>query len=195
MNYYNTIIDIAESEYSLQQNPNEYRNFCEFYKELNCENILEIGCADGGNFYVMCKLSHPKGMKICIDDPNTSIYGIDHQEKIYEYMKNFSTGVHIIKKDSHSEECLYDFKNILIDNHLDFIFIDADHTYEGVKKDFEMYSPFVKKGGHIAFHDILDTPLHRSMNHGVSKFWKELVGNKKEFNSNAECMGIGIIEV
>jgi len=30
-------------------------------------------------------------------------------------------------------------KAILRDKKVDFLFIDADHSYEGVKKDFEMY--------------------------------------------------------
>jgi hypothetical protein len=30
---------------------------------------------------------------------------------------------------------------------VDFLFIDGDHTYEGVKKDFEMYSPLVRREG------------------------------------------------
>jgi predicted O-methyltransferase YrrM len=37
----------------------------------------------------------------------------------------------------------------------DFLFIDGDHTYQGVKQDFQMYSPLVKKGGIVAFHDIV----------------------------------------
>jgi hypothetical protein len=27
---------------------------------------------------------------------------------------------------------------------VDFIFIDGDHTYEGVKRDFEMHSPLMR---------------------------------------------------
>jgi len=34
-----------------------------------------------------------------------------------------------------------------------FVFIDADHTYEGCKADFEAWSPLVRSGGEIAFHD------------------------------------------
>jgi len=36
---------------------------------------------------------------------------------------------------------------------IDFLFIDADHSYEGVKADFEAWSPKVKEDGIIAFHD------------------------------------------
>ncbi|MEO0196406.1 MAG: class I SAM-dependent methyltransferase [candidate division WOR-3 bacterium] len=38
---------------------------------------------------------------------------------------------------------------------LDFLFIEGNHSYEGVKMDFEMYFPLVRKGGIIAFHDIV----------------------------------------
>ena len=35
----------------------------------------------------------------------------------------------------------------------DFIFIDGDHSFEGVKKDFELYSQNLSEKGTIAFHD------------------------------------------
>jgi predicted O-methyltransferase YrrM len=34
-----------------------------------------------------------------------------------------------------------------------FLLIDADHSYEGVKADFEAWSPHVARGGTIVFHD------------------------------------------
>ena len=40
----------------------------------------------------------------------------------------------------------------------DFLFIDGDHSYEGVKADFEHWEQFVKVGGHIAFHDMVQIP-------------------------------------
>jgi hypothetical protein len=36
---------------------------------------------------------------------------------------------------------------------LDFINVDADHSYEGVKNDIESYWPKLKRGGIICFHD------------------------------------------
>ena len=36
---------------------------------------------------------------------------------------------------------------------IDLLHIDGDHSYEGVKKDFQLWSPFLKKGGTIVFHD------------------------------------------
>jgi len=39
------------------------------------------------------------------------------------------------------------------DNFLDLVFIDADHSYEGCKRDIEAYYGKVKPGGIIAGHD------------------------------------------
>ena len=36
---------------------------------------------------------------------------------------------------------------------VDFIFVDGDHTYDGVKKDCQTYYPFLKKGGFFCGHD------------------------------------------
>lgn len=44
------------------------------------------------------------------------------------------------------------------DDSLDFVFIDADHTYEGVLSDLEAWFPKVRSGGLISGHDI-DNPL------------------------------------
>ena len=39
------------------------------------------------------------------------------------------------------------------DQVFNFLFIDADHSYAGCKADFEAWSPLVRSGGEIAFHD------------------------------------------
>lgn len=51
----------------------------------------------------------------------------------------------------------------------DLIFIDADHSYEAVKKDFTNYHGMLRKGGVLGLHDI------RATDHpGPGKFWDEL---------------------
>jgi cephalosporin hydroxylase len=73
----------------------------------------------------------------------------------------------------------------------DLLFIDGDHTYGGVKSDWEMYSPLVTKGGVVAFHDINDTQFHHDVGCEVDKLWKELEGEKYEFTIHREWGGIG----
>jgi hypothetical protein len=73
----------------------------------------------------------------------------------------------------------------------DFIFIDANHTYEYVKKDFENYIKMLDKHGVIGFHDI-DNPDWP----GINKFWNELKETKKykqvEFLSKDYFLQYGI---
>lgn len=39
------------------------------------------------------------------------------------------------------------------DRHFDFVFIDADHTYEGVSRDIDAWLPKVRPGGRLIGHD------------------------------------------
>jgi predicted O-methyltransferase YrrM len=63
-------------------------------------------------------------------------------------------------------------QNILSGRQLDLLFIDGDHTYEGVKSDFEMYSPLARDGAVIAFHDILEHPPKLGVE--VDRYWNEI---------------------
>jgi predicted O-methyltransferase YrrM len=56
---------------------------------------------------------------------------------------------------------------------IDLLFIDADHSYEAVSADWRNWSPFVRKGGIIAFHDYyVETP---GGHEGVRQFVDEAI--------------------
>jgi hypothetical protein len=42
-------------------------------------------------------------------------------------------------------------------NEIDILFIDGDHSYQGVINDFLLYEELVKKGGYIVFDDYNDS--------------------------------------
>jgi len=54
----------------------------------------------------------------------------------------------------------------------DLLFLDGDHTYEGVAEDFRLWSPHVREGGLIAFHDTVVNGTRDEP--GVRKFVEEL---------------------
>lgn len=78
--------------------------------------------------------------------------GIGGQSNMMEesgfYRKNFHP--RFIKETS--EKAFYDFF-IVQDIKIDFLFIDGDHSYDGVSKDFNLYSTIMNEGGIIAIHD------------------------------------------
>ena len=41
---------------------------------------------------------------------------------------------------------------------VDLLFVDGDHSEEGVRADFKHWSPQLRPGGHLLFHDAVDAP-------------------------------------
>lgn len=55
-----------------------------------------------------------------------------------------------------------------------YIYLDGDHSYEGIKLDYELFWPKLKKGGLMAFHDVTVKEWGLLKDFGVWKFWQEL---------------------
>ncbi len=142
--------------------------------KLKPKAVLEIGTANGGTLFLFTRVADPGAMIISVDLPGGPFGGGYPKWKIPLY-KSFAKDrqeICLIRGDSHDSATLKEVKRNLGNAKLDFLFIDSDHRYEGVKKDFEMYSTSVRRGGIIAFHDIVPGPLENMV--GAARFWKEI---------------------
>lgn len=75
-----------------------------------------------------------------------------------------------------------------------YIYLDGDHSYEGVRSDFNLFFPKLSKGGCIVFHDIYTKHLG-GMPYGVHRFWKELKSKKRYHCLEVPgACGVGIIQ-
>ena len=137
---------------------------------------LEIGTNYGGTLLMLCTVSPPEAQIISLDLPNGRFGGGYPRRKIPLFRKFAKDGqkLHLVRADSHSDETKRHVQRILNDEPLDYLFLDGDHTYEGVKRDFQMYAPLVRSGGMIAFHDIVPHKTQRDCQ--VDRFWKEISG-------------------
>lgn len=186
----------------------EFLELLKIFKEINPNYIMEIGTAKGGTLFSFCKLAKEDAVIISIDLPEGPFGGGYPEWKIpiYQSFKKEKQKLYLLRKNSHQEDTLKEVKKILNGNQLDFLFIDGDHTYEGVKKDFEMYSPLVKKGGGIiAFHDInkcnpnylKELKELYNLEFGVFELWSniKLLYKNKEIIEDLKqnSYGIGII--
>jgi hypothetical protein len=71
---------------------------------------------------------------------------------------------------------------------IDLVLIDGDHSYRGVRRDFEINRAYPHR--FLAFHDITGGNRHTA---GVGRFWRELhEGHKLELVGGEWPMGIGI---
>jgi predicted O-methyltransferase YrrM len=175
----------------------EIAGLLETVKEFKPKTMMEIGTARGGSLFLFSRILPAKAFIISLDLPGGSFGGGYPFWKIplYKSFASNSQKIELVRANSHEARTKDKITAILGERKLDFLFIDGDHTYEGVKRDFELYSPFVKKGGIIAFHDIAQHPKETNCN--VSKFWDEIKQNYrcKEFIEDKKqgWGGIGVI--
>lgn len=186
----------------MTQEREEITALTEFVYNLKPHNVMEIGTKLGGTFSLWCDIA--TGKKISVDLPG-GIHGgwitkgHPYMGDVYKHRNSYFidsySDVTMITGDSHSDITVKLVEDALNGEQLDFLFIDGDHTYDGVKQDYDVYRQFVRPGGWIAFHDINDTEHHRELNVYVGKLWNELSGTKKEFNVNKHWAGIGVIQI
>ena len=142
-------------------------------KEHAPKRSLEIGTNYGGTLLLLCALSAPRAKIISVDLPYGPFGGGYPRRKIPIFRRFPKSGqkLHLIRGNSHTAETRERVLRLLGGEQLDYLFIDADHSYEGVLSDFQMYAPLVRSGGMIAFHDIVTH--RRETGSEVETFWNE----------------------
>ena len=156
----------------LLQVPSELHRFAKIVAALRPEKVMEIGTFQGGSLCVLCRLSSPTADIISVDLPGGGFGGGDSATRslLFRSFCTYFQAMHLIRGDSHSDEVLTKVKSIT--QSLDILFIDGDHTYEGVKRDFFAYSPLVRAGGVVVLHDIVEHPKDSGCE--VAQFWNEI---------------------
>jgi predicted O-methyltransferase YrrM len=161
--------------------------------------VVEIGTANGGTLFLWCQLAHPEATIISIDLPG-GIHGGGYpywKSYIYQRFASPKQKLHLLRGDSHKTEMLACLRRLLPDRKIDFLFIDGDHTYDGVKTDFEMYAGLVRQGGLVVLHDICPHPPE--INCHVDRYWRKIKMGRRSYEfvenwSQGTC-GIGVIEM
>lgn len=162
------------------------------------QTVLEIGTAYGGTLFLSALLCPDDALLVSLDLPE-GLYGGGYREWKIPFYKSFARAnqkIELLRGDSHSEASFNTVREMLGDRKIDYLFIDADHTYEGVKSDFETYVQLVDENGMVAFHDIV-SDKDPQPDHFVAEYWEEIKGNyqHKEFvkDWNQSKLGLGLI--
>jgi hypothetical protein len=122
--------------------------------------VAEVGVAEGEHARLIRDITKPK--RLYLVDPwvsaNNPNYGSDAMKLISDdgvdilEEGKFSVGIHkddIVAMKEYSVEASKKFP----DEFFDYVYIDANHSYESVKEDIEHWYPKVKPGGYISGHD------------------------------------------
>jgi predicted O-methyltransferase YrrM len=161
-------------ELGANQKISELAPLVKLLKRRRLSTVVEIGTARGGTFATWCALAAPDALLVSIDLPGGAHgggYSEDEAARFAGYGKPGQT-LRFLRADSHAPETRAELEAILGGRDVDFLMIDGDHTYAGVKADYEMYAPFVAATGVVAFHDILPHPQVPDCE--VDRLWDEL---------------------
>jgi predicted O-methyltransferase YrrM len=154
------------------QVPEELARLLEDVRTLNPRTVLEIGTSMGGTLYLWTRLAQPDGTIVSVDLPGGKFGGgySPLRTPIYRRFGRLEQKLHLMRANSHEAATLQEVKGLFGGTEIDFLFIDGDHTYEGVKQDWEMYSPLVRQGGLIVFHDVAGNYEETQ----VKRFWDSI---------------------
>jgi predicted O-methyltransferase YrrM len=152
----------------------EFEGMIRLVREVKPARIMEIGTAKGATLLCWCRIATKQVISV---DLEGGIHGGGYppaKKKLYREFTAGRPGVRLDLFQENSQEMATRKKveGVLNGEKLDVLFIDGDHSYDGVKKDFELWSPLVRPGGIVLFHDILP---HKTVEHcEVDRLWNEL---------------------
>ncbi len=160
------------------QKMSELRRLVALLRRRKLRTVVEIGTWRGGTLWLWCQLATDSAQVISIDLPNRFSAGSTQQGNLHKCAMP-SQRLRFIRNDSQKEATREQLVRLLDGDGIDFLFIDGDHRYEAVRRDFEMYSSLMRPGGVVAFHDIVYHP--RFPNSQVHRYWQEL---KRDYRVN-----------
>lgn len=178
------------------QHESELFQFVKLLGELECQSYLEIGALEGYTFF--CIGSTMK-TATAVDMPG-AIWGdkkcqVSLMRRRDMLRNRCGTSAHVILGDSTDAGVI---QKAEYHGPYDAIFIDGDHRYEGVKKDWENYRGFARKV--VAFHDIV---AHGAISSAtgdhveVPRLWQEIKQTHQTIEiieAGAERpLGIGVV--
>jgi cephalosporin hydroxylase len=136
--------------------------------------IMEIGRAHGGTLFLLAQVAAPDAALVSLDLPGGAFGGTAGgvPRRVLEAFARPGQTLELWDGDSHDPAMVERAVRRFGDDPLDFLLVDGDHTFAGVKSDVRSYGRLVRDGGLIALHDIVPGP--EELVGGVPKYWEEL---------------------
>jgi predicted O-methyltransferase YrrM len=134
--------------------------------------IVEIGRFRGGSTFVLAAALESGTVHSYDIDTRQGRDGLELDRQLVSTLDRYglSDRVHLYVADSRVADPPA--------GPVDLLFIDGDHSEPAVRADFERWSPFLRPGGHVLFHDAVESPdFASSFSWGPARVISEIGGN------------------
>lgn len=170
------------------QQPRELGALIDLMIERGVRSYLEVGAKYGETFKAVMESLPVGSYGMAVDLPGGPWGTHESKKPLIEVIRELNRQGYVV--DYH----LGSSHDANIDRWFDCVLIDADHRYESVKLDYEIYG----NAPMVAFHDIDGEGIElKGMPIGVPKFWREVRRTRpfREFidPSDDRPMGIGVL--
>jgi len=142
-------------------------------RQMKARKVIEIGRYKGGSTLVIAAAMDGEGQFWSIDlgDKEARLHDRSlcrpFDEQIADACARLGLKVNLLVGDS---------RTIQVDTgEVDLVFIDGDHSYEGVKSDFERFGKRVRIGGGVLFDDAFDEGIFKSHSDSVGRLVHEVI--------------------
>ena len=175
--------NVVGTRKGILQRPDEFTEYCVYLSEWHIDTAIEVGVFRGKSSYFMCALLARRNPNLVYElvDINDSLDDFDEFHKLLPQMHK--------RIPSTSDD--------YIGKSYDFVFIDADHSYDASMRDYMNLGRYTKKI--TAFHDIY-AHEYDHLNGGTVRMWQEVVDMTPQLRHHvfSECpgqwMGLGVLE-
>ncbi len=169
--------------------------FAKMIHKCSPEVLVEIGTGYGGTLYIFSRYLNSIQKIICVD-LDDRFFNLGYFKQRNKFLREFAPNkeIYCVFGNSHDDLIELELSKMLNGKKIDILFIDGDHSYTGLRDDFERYEKYVAQGGIIALHDIASLDY----NSGPPKYWKEIkkYGYRTEeiiFRGGRILWGIGVV--
>jgi glycosyltransferase involved in cell wall biosynthesis/predicted O-methyltransferase YrrM len=110
--------------------------------------IVELGVAEGGSAAELRSVMSPAGHLYLVDPYERGRLGVSMARITARRTVNRVGRGRVRWLRTRSDQAIHNWHRPV-----DFLFIDADHSYSATARDWHLWTPFVRDGGHVAMHD------------------------------------------
>ncbi len=120
---------------------------------VGAATVVELGVAEGGSAAELRSVMAPNGRLYLVDPYEPGKLRMSMPRIIARRTVRRVRNGTVIWIRSRSDEAIHGWGRPI-----DYLFIDADHSYERASSDWRLWTPFVRVGGQVALHDSVVFP-------------------------------------